>query len=68
MYLFAKFGSHRFYWNGDINFYISSDMKTSEETKLNASIRHIENLLNSEIPIYNSTALDIPGRETARSW
>ena len=66
MYLLAKFGGHRSYRHGDINYDISSYLDTLEKDELTVSIRHIVTFLKSGIPIYNSEVPDTAGRKTAR--
>ena len=63
MYLLAKFGGHRSYRNGDMNYYINSFIITSEIPELSASFRHTERFFKSEILIYNSQVLDTAGRK-----
>ena len=41
MYLLDKFGDHRSYRNGDINYYVRSYMDILKKAELTASIRHI---------------------------
>ena len=66
MYLFAKSGGHRPYWNGDTNSYTNSYMDTSKKAKFTASIRYIEKFLESGIAIYNAEVPDMPGRKTRK--
>ena len=66
MYLLAKFGSHRSYRNGDVNYYISSYKDTLEKAELTTSICHNARFLKSGIPIYSSKVLDTAGRKTKR--
>ena len=54
MYLPAKFGGHKSYGSGDIDYYISYYMDTLEKVELTASINHIAKFLKLEIPIWNS--------------
>ena len=54
MYLLAKFGGHKSYGSGDIDYYISYYMDTLEKVELTASISHIARFLKLEIPICNS--------------
>ena len=66
MYLLAKFGSHRSYRNGDVNYYISSYKDTLEKAELTTSLCHIARFLKSGIPIYSSEVLDTAGRKMKR--
>ena len=67
MYLLGKFGDHRSYRNGDINFFISSYMDILERAELTASIRYIVIFfLKSRIPIYNYKVTDTIDRKTTR--
>ena len=66
MNLLAIFGDHRSYRNGDINSYINSYMDTLEIAALTTLICHIRRFLKSEIPVYNSEALDKACRKTRR--
>ena len=61
--LFAKFGGHRSYRNGDINSCINSFMDTLEKVELIALIRHIAGFLKSGIPNYNSEVPGTAGRK-----
>ena len=51
MCLLAKFGGHKSYRNGGINFYIKSYMNTLENAELSSSIRRISRFLKLGIPI-----------------
>ena len=59
MCILVKFGDHRSYRNGDINYY----MDTMEKAELTASIRHIAIFLKSRVPIYNFEVQDTAGRK-----
>ena len=63
MYVLANFSDHRFYRNGDINFYTNSHMDTLEKAKLTASTHHIALFLKSGIPIYNSKVPDTASKK-----
>ena len=52
--MLAKFGDHRSYRNGDIDFFTNSYMDTLEKAELTFFIRHIAISLKARIPIYNS--------------
>ena len=67
MYLLAKFGSYRYYGNGDINSYISSYMNTLEKAGLTASVHHIERFSKSEITIYNAEVPGTASRKTRKT-
>ena len=57
---------NRVYGNGDINFYINSYMNVSQKAELYVSIRHVERLSTSRIPIYTSEDPDMAGRKMRR--
>ena len=67
MDLFAKFCGHRSYGNEDINFIINSYMNHLEKAVLTASIRHIERISKTGIPIHNYEVPDTDDRKTTRT-
>ena len=66
MYVLANFSDHRFYRNGDINFYTNSHMDTLEKAKLTTSTRHIALFLKSGTPIYNSKVPDTASKKNEK--
>ena len=66
MSLLAKFGGHRFYENGKINFDIIPYVNAWEKAELIASILRIETFSKSRISIYNPEVLDMDGRKKRR--
>ena len=63
MSLLAKFGGHRFYENGKINFDIIPYVNAWEKAELIASILRIETFSKSRISLYNPEVLDMDGRK-----
>ena len=62
----SRIWGHRSYVNGEISSWINSYMNTLEKAEIIVSILHIERLLKSGIPNYNSQVSDTTGRKLKR--
>ena len=64
--MFAKFGDHWSYGNGDVNSYISSNIDTFEKAELTASVCYNEIFSKSVSPTYNFEVPGMTGRNARR--
>ena len=66
MYFLAKFGGYSSCGNRDVNSDMNFYMNTPEKAELTASIRRVERLSKSGIPIYNLAVLEKSRRGKTR--